>query len=1232
MNVPILNLERLGEPVVPRKKENIIIHFGQQAAESSTEEAKRPKLLVDKRKQSNVDRDLILRRLAEKKLLLVNNPKLVEPAPLPPVQVEEMISPKKQTRITLETPLPIPVETVIEEETKQEREPDAEIDVEKELENTIAEIESRISPTTEEEVPIILPQPVVVPPTALPAAVAPKRKLKLKIVPGKIVPVQAAPIDLTTIAIRDQAVADRLPKEKEKVIVKAPTYYMANRKIYMQKIAQLFQPYRKELLDTSQTVSCDTLNTSSEFNLLSHQKIVRDYLNLYTPYRGLLLYHSLGSGKSCSSIAIAEGMKSNKRVYVLTPASLKMNFFTELKKCGDELYKKNQFWEFVATEGRPDLIPVLAKALSLSTESIEKNKGAWLVNIKKPANFTELTTEDQEAVDNQLNEMIRSKYIDLNYNGLNQKKIDALTQNGEINPFDNAVVLVDEAHDFVSRIVNKIKKPDSISYRLYEALMSATNAKIVLITGTPIINYPNEIGILFNILRGYITTWIFTVNVKTTEKITTDTLLDMFEKENFKTYDYVEYSGNKLTITRNPFGFINAKKRGMLKGTQREPRPKKGGNTTKKTNPKKQRITHKNKQNHHNKEGIAEKLSYPKEEYDDDEITPNDPYNGVYGVHEGGAAGEVFERYNGVAVDEAGNLSDADFQRAVVRILSKYGVETQTQVEIVRNKALPDDADSFLSLFVNSETGEAQKMNLFQRRILGLTSYFRSAQEELMPSYVKTAENDIFHIVKTPMSSHQFGVYEKIRKVEADRERNAKKRKRMQPNNELFTISSTYRIFSRAACNFVFPDEITRPVPEGKEDIELNEHEFDALPEPTDEEAENPSTGEENAETETYAKRIQTAMDQVNVLLEGTQKSKFLDKDVLDTISPKMAAVLENLTDEKNRGLHLLYSHFRTIEGIGIMRLILLANGFAEFKIKKGEDWEIVEDEADADKPRFMLYTGTETAEEKEILRNVYNSNWDYIPASLATRLREKYENNFYGEAIKIIMITASGAQGINLKNTRFVHILEPYWHMVRIEQVVGRARRICSHQDLPEELRTVEVFLYISVLSEEQKIDEQNIELRIRDISRIDKKTPVTTDESLYEIASVKKKINNQILRAVKETAVDCQLYASVKKKAGKEEEPLVCYGFGKVESNRFSSYPSLESDQNEKEDLNVKVKRWTAKKVTINGTTYAYNESTQELYDYDSYERAAADTGIEPILIGRLVNERGMYRIVPV
>ena len=74
------------------------------------------------------------------------------------------------------------------------------------------------------------------------------------------------------------------------------------------------------------------------------------------------------------------------------------------------------------------------------------------------------------------------------------------------------------------------------------------------------------------------------------------------------------------------------------------------------------------------------------------------------------------------------------------------------------------------------------------------------------------------------------------------------------------------------------------------------------------------------------------------------------------------------------------------------------------------------------------------------------------MPPSLSAQLKERSSNNLYGEIIKVIMITASGAEGISLKNVRFVHITEPYWHPVRLQQVIGRARRLCSHQELPEE------------------------------------------------------------------------------------------------------------------------------------------------------------------------------------
>ena len=69
-----------------------------------------------------------------------------------------------------------------------------------------------------------------------------------------------------------------------------------------------------------------------------------------------------------------------------------------------------------------------------------------------------------------------------------------------------------------------------------------------------------------------------------------------------------------------------------------------------------------------------------------------------------------------------------------------------------------------------------------------------------------------------------------------------------------------------------------------------------------------------------------------------------------------------------------------------------------------------------------------------------------------------------------------------NLRNTRYVHIMEPYWHPARMEQVIGRARRICSHTELPEQFQTVEVFVYLMTFSPDQLDSEASIELKLKD------------------------------------------------------------------------------------------------------------------------------------------------------
>ena len=1290
----LFQLERIEKKNPAKKKNRVPIHFGKKMdEEGSLIEAKEDKLIsktfaIDKRRRhaSDIptDRERILERLQLQDVVEEIKTKSSPIVPIPTFSIDilkevniELDADEEKTMEKMDKILPEMVEKPEEKEIadvnkEEQKETETETETEKEKE-TEKETETETEKETETETE-----------TETEKVAVKKRKLILK----KTQPTTEN-IDITTVKIGDKIAESRLPKQK-KYTVKISPYYMNNRKLYIQKLAELFKPYRDEILAKTDEITCESLREIKvDFDLLTHQKVVRDYLNLFTPYRGVLLYHSLGSGKSCSSIAIAEGMKSAKKIILMTPASLKMNFFNELKKCGDPLYRKNQFWEFVSTDGQSDLIPVLAKTMSLDMKYIRENRGAWVVDISKPSNVAQLSSADQVSLNKQIDEMIRAKYYDINYNGMNRRKLREMTQNGTINPFDHSVVIIDEAHNFVSRICNKLKEKTSVSYQLYNYLMDAIDVRIVLVSGTPIINYPNEIGVLFNIIRGYIKTWVFHLQTNTSKKINTEFLLDLFRKNGMNTADYVQYSGNVLTITRNPYGFINKY------SDDRRPRGgtiTKNNKKTKKREPKLKQSNLKRKtKKTNNSVGIYEikkelLVRKPVEEIPlSYEETLEYHHEQQEDIHKGGA--NEFENYIGMKLDETGNISDVDFQQEIIRILSiegirvvipegdakkkgekedkkamaaalleseeaekmmakndedKYPGEKIKIIPPIKYKCLPDTSKEFLDVFVDTTTGTMINTDMFKRRILGLSSYYRSSQEQLMPAFVMTDHNEPYHKVVIDMSEYQFSYYYKVRKEEIDKD----KKRKTKPNvKDAITsqISSTYRIFSRSACNFAFPNEYPRPMPDKKN---FNINELNALTKKMrseaddyieddegitrvdednekavkeeDEDEQETKEDEEDEPTQNYIQRIEETLEQLRYDPLHPKPNEFLTREGLEMYSPKFLRMLENIQDPENEGLHMLYSQFRTVEGIGLFQLVLEAAGFAQLKVKQiGDSWEIDETPEDADKPKFVLYTGTETKQEKEILLNIYNSTWDYIPPEMADKLREKNANNHRGEIVKLLMITSSGAEGINLRNTRFVHIMEPYWNIVRIEQVIGRARRICSHQDLPEEMRTVKVFMYLTRFTEQQRKDDKNIEIMINDISRIDAQTPITTDEALLETAQIKQQLNIQILKAVKESAMDCNVYIGTNK-----EENLVCYGYGTVRSNQFGTFPNLEIDKGEKIEQNADVKIWKARVITDEetGIQYAINMATSEVFDLDSYKAAVNKMG-EPILVGNLV-----------
>ena len=174
-----------------------------------------------------------------------------------------------------------------------------------------------------------------------------------------------------------------LPKIPEDLFANPPVYILNSRETFIRETNKALAKQFKHLEDSeASVVSCDA-RSESKFDLLTHQKIVRFYLNLFSPHRGLLLYHGLGAGKTCSSIAIAEGMKNYKKVLIMTPASLRMNYIEELKKCGDDLYKRGQHWEFINTVMKPDMIPLLKKILVSKIKYLKTIMVHGLLMIKK---------------------------------------------------------------------------------------------------------------------------------------------------------------------------------------------------------------------------------------------------------------------------------------------------------------------------------------------------------------------------------------------------------------------------------------------------------------------------------------------------------------------------------------------------------------------------------------------------------------------------------------------------------------------------------------------------------------------------------------------------------------------------------------------------------------------------------------------------------------------------------
>lgn len=116
---------------------------------------------------------------------------------------------------------------------------------------------------------------------------------------------------------------------------------------------------------------------------------------------------------------------------------------------------------------------------------------------------------------------------------------------------------------------------------------------------------------------------------------------------------------------------------------------------------------------------------------------------------------------------------------------------------------------------------------------------------------------------------------------------------------------------------------------------------------------------------------------------------------------------------------------------------------------------------------------------------------------------KDKMVDDYNSGKTKVLLVSSSGAEGLNLKGTKKVQILEPHFNDSKIDQVIGRGIRFKSHEDLPPDERKVEVEHYLSVFP------KKKFHLGPR---------PNTIDEYLYHNSKTKSQVTDQMMDLVRE------------------------------------------------------------------------------------------------------------------
>ena len=230
-------------------------------------------------------------------------------------------------------------------------------------------------------------------------------------------------------------------------------------------------------------------NPVMEFELQAQQKFVRNFLSFQSPYNSLLIFHGLGTGKTCSSISVCEEMRnyykqigSDKKIMIIASPVVQENYKLQLF---DERKLKliNGLWNLKACTGNKfikEINPMNTKGLS--RERVVKQIKKIIKISYEFLGYTEFANK----IDKIMNKI----------SGKDNEKVIKKQRRALEKEFSGRLLVIDEVHNIRA---NDIKR--RTTKNLQDLVSYTKNIKLLLLTATPMFNEVTEIIWLINLMN-----------------------------------------------------------------------------------------------------------------------------------------------------------------------------------------------------------------------------------------------------------------------------------------------------------------------------------------------------------------------------------------------------------------------------------------------------------------------------------------------------------------------------------------------------------------------------------------------------------------------------------------------------------------------------------------------------------------------------------------------------------